>query len=258
MENENKEITLKDFTQKFSFNGKMASYIGVERERFLVDQEGFLMPYADEFLAKIKNPKWTYELSACQVEDRTTPRKTTTAIKNEMQRNDKMGRIIAEKMHLDLQNIEVASPNMPLNVYPDPRYLEIVQHITEERLKAACQVTGTHFHIGMKDLESAIRVANIFAQHIDMLSEMGDHSKMERLRLYKVMAPNYLPPIYESVHHFFEMASEQGFTENPRNCWHLVRISIHGTVELRMFGSTADIDEICYWIGEIKGILTSC
>ena len=144
---------------------------------------------------------------------------------------------------------------MPLDVYPEPRYLKIVKNITKERLKAACRVTGTHIHLGMTDIESAIQTANYLRKYIEYLSNLGDHSKGERLKLYKTMATDWYPPLYKNSKHFFEVAVQKGFVDNPRNCWHLIRISIHGTVELRMFGVTENIEEITDWVSIIRSIL---
>ena len=66
------------------------------------------------------------------------------------------------------------------------------------------------------------------------------------------MADNYQPTAYESSEHLFEIARAEGFTDNPRNCWKLIRISIHGTVELRMFGVTDNLDEILEWVSFVK------
>ncbi|MEK7498442.1 MAG: hypothetical protein AAB611_01120, partial [Patescibacteria group bacterium] len=50
-------------------------------------------------------------------------------------------------------------------------------------------------------------------------------------------------------------AQFRGFAENPRNCWDLIRISRHGTIEFRMFGVTDHVDEVLMWVSRIKKIL---
>ena len=75
---------------------------------------------------------WTYELSACQVESRTQPQIDLKAIEAGLLANKNMGDKVAIKLGLELLNQEVADVNMPLDVYPDQRYLEIAEHISEE------------------------------------------------------------------------------------------------------------------------------
>ncbi len=244
-----------DFLSRFNFREEMTAFVGIERERFLSDSSGRLMPVADRFLSEIGDTLWTHELSACQVEDRTNPLTHLEDIKSAIQVNNEQGKRIAKKMGLHLRTIEVASEHMSLDVYPEPRYLRIKNSLTREQLSAACRVTGTHLHFGMPNLETAISVVNCLREHIEALSILGDHSNGERLQLYRIVAPIWEPPCYQGENHFFEVACEQKFADNPRNCWHLVRISIHGTVELRMLGATDDLEEICQWITMIREII---
>ena len=98
---------------------------------------------------------------------------------------------------------------------------------------------------------------NALVYHNRTWHRLGDHSRGERIRLYQTMATNWRPPIYESSDHFDAVAREQGFAENLRNCWHLIRLSRHGTVELRMFGMTENVDENICWIEAVRDILRS-
>lgn len=250
-----KEMDINDFLGKFNFREEGEGLIGIERERFLMAENGVPTPKSEDFLKMVNGPQWGYELSACQIEDRTIPRKTARDIRRELVTNDELGQKIARRIGLTLRAIEVAPINMPIDVYPDPRYLEIVKDINHERLAAACRVTATHIHLGMPDIDSAIRVANFLRGYIGYLSRVGDHSHGQRLRLYKTMATDWHSPFYRDKEHLFEVAKAEGFAANPRDCWHLIRISIHGTVELRMFGVTEDIDEIMRWVSIVRLIL---
>ena len=245
---------LKEFLRKFGFKPELCGYIGIERERFLTKRNGVIVPESQRFLEFIDNPAWTYELSACQVEDRTRPRKDFFRIEQELLRNDNEGMCVAERLGLRLVVKEVGPKTMRLDVYPDPRYLEIVKHISRARLSAACRVTGTHIHIGVANIEEAIRVHNVLGLASRQLAVLGDHSEGERLRLYRTMAPDWKVPCYESTEHFFEIAKKKRFAENPRNCWNLVRISRHGTVECRMFGVTPHIDEVISWVSAVRSL----
>jgi len=248
------EKSIDEFIGKFNFLAKSKGLVGIEREWFLLSS-GNPAPRSPEFLELIKDPKWTYELSACQVEDRTEPKKTLKEIREELIRNEKKGRSIAKKLGLNLHAIEVAPKDMPLDVYPSPRYLKIVENISQERLLSACRVAAIQIHLGVPDIETAIQTANDLRKDIDYLSSIGDHSQGKRLELYKTMATNWEPPHYRDGEHFFEIAKKQNFVDNPRDCWHLIRISIHGTVELRMFGVTENVEEIIGWVSAIRSLL---
>lgn len=249
-----KQTELADFLARFKFVESMSDYVGIEREHFLVSQTGEIVPRSVEFLQRINDQRWTYELSACQVESRTKPQKDLSAMRLELLENTNNGKKAAEKLGLHLMNREVGDANMPLDVYPNPRYLEIVRTLPRERLEAACRVTGTHLHLGVKNMDHALRVYNSLIPHLETLCRLGNHSNGERLRLYKTMAAKWRPVVYENVECFFDIALEDGFSENPRNCWQLIRISIHGTIELRMFGVTDHTDEILWWISQVKSM----
>ncbi|OGM98655.1 MAG: hypothetical protein A2915_01695 [Candidatus Yanofskybacteria bacterium RIFCSPLOWO2_01_FULL_41_34] len=253
---EQNELSL--FLSKFNFRPELEGFIGVEREYFLVYggglASGTYAPHAKRFLKAIGDARWTYELSAYQVESRTNPQLDLSAIKLEILENENLGGQTARGLVLRLVNKEVASLLYPLEIYPDPRYLEISKNISREKLDAASRVTGTHIHIGTKNIDQAIAVNNSLIDHLDRFCVLGDHSGGERLRLYRVIAENWQPIVYQNPEHLFEIARSERFIDNPRNCWKLIRISVHGTVELRMFGSTDNVDEILEWVSIVKSV----
>ena len=149
--------SLADFLSKFSFKPEIAGFVGVEREQFLISiQDGNYMPQAKRFLDTIRNNSWTYELSACQVESRIKPQVDLSALRLELLANENTGDKVANRLGLIILNQEVGNMDMPLDVYPNPRYLEIVKTISEEQLRAACRVAGVHIHLGTRDIEQAI------------------------------------------------------------------------------------------------------
>lgn len=243
------------FLNVFGFGDKRHGYIGIERERFLVDASENPVPRAREFLAEVSSPVWTYELSACQVEDRTAPKRELEEIYLELEKNDREGIEIAGRLGISLRSIPVATENMCLEAYPNPRYQKIVKRISLERLRAACRVAGLHIHIGMNGWAKALLAYNRLRENLDFLCRIGDRSGGERLRLYKVMAPNWQPPVIEDVEHFSETAEIQGFLSNPRDCYWLVRLSSHGTMELRMFDATENNFEILGLILAVRLVL---
>jgi gamma-glutamyl:cysteine ligase YbdK (ATP-grasp superfamily) len=250
-----RHLGFQDFMSLFRFKRRFDGYVGIERERFLMASDGLCIPRSAEFLALIRDARWTYELSACQVEDRTRLQKDLSAIKLELLENDNNGHGVGAKLGLRLVHQEVADRDMPLNVYPDPRSLRIASEISKEQLRAACRVTGTHLHFGTRSMKHAIALHNALVPHVEELCRLGDHSNGERIKIYKIMATNWKPLMYEGPQHFYARAQDQGFAENPRNCWHLIRISTHGTVELRMFGVTDHIDEVLSWISHVRTIV---
>ncbi len=240
---------MQDFLDRFIFSPENAGKIGIEREFFLTNQSGNIQPIAPRILGAMQGVDWVgYELSACQLETRLGPQPVTYIQQQLVEQEEKL-RQYEEKLDFKRSYTEVAPDDMPLDIYPDPsgRYQQIVTRMPLAVLRAACQVIGTHIHVGMPDHETALRVHNHVINHCDRLSVLGDHSQGKRLQLYAVVAPNHRPPMYIDWGAFHQHACSQGFEQEPRNCWHLIRISKHGTIEFRNFGATDDLGEIVHW-----------
>lgn len=233
-------MELTNFMKQFAFNPDNAFKVGIERECFLTDLKGNISPIAPEAVKYLGDEKrFGYELSACQLEERVGPCFIHEA-KDLLEKNEacmkRMERVIGcKRLHTP-----VAPASMPLDVYPDPkgRYQRIVKVLPTEVLLAACRVTAVHVHIGLPDHATALRVYNRAIQLFDNLLQGGIES--ERFKLYTVMAPDYIPRGYKSWEDFHKEAIEKKFEEDPRSCWHLIRISVHGTIEFRMFDTTKD------------------
>ncbi|MFH1315748.1 MAG: glutamate-cysteine ligase family protein [Candidatus Uhrbacteria bacterium] len=239
---------LRKLEKQITYIPEFIGHMGIEREYFLVDERGLPVPRSPEFLERINDSQWGYELSACQVEHRTPPLNDLDQIKKCLSTGQKHGQQVADEMGCRMVAMEVAPVGMDLSIYPhDQRYAEIADSIPRSTLRAANRITGTHFHIGVQHLYEAVELSNQLEQHLDEMIKLGCHDP-ERLELYKTMAPNWQPPNYKNHFNFAYTADEQGFTDNLRNCWHLIRISIHGTVEIRCFGVTEDIEEVMSWV----------
>jgi len=254
------------FLDKFSFRDTNAGLFGVEREFFLVDfMMGRPVPLAASFLQEVKKQSsrpdaWTYELSACQVEHRSLPHDLSVPgganhLHNDLFSANQEAVKASMSIGYKISDMAVAPVNMCLATYPDARYDKIVKEISPDVLRAACRVAGTHIHVGATSIKDALRIHNKLALNIAQFMVSGNNCGGERLKLYCKMAPKWKPPVYRSAAHFEDVANEQGFAENPRDCWHLIRISVHGTVELRMFDTTLNTGKIQNWISEIKDIL---
>lgn len=241
------------------FRPDLARAIGIEQEFFLVSS-GVPVPLSHVFLVRAKEfdeaGKYTYELSGCQVEYRTAPHQDLTLLRQDLEWGQETAKLIASLIGCGLAPMEVAPPAMPLAVYPyDARYAMLSRDLPEETLRSACRVAGIHVHIGCRDIDDALSVHNTLVPHLELLQDLGDHSRGERLRLYRDMAANWRPPLYASTAHFESVAQQEGFENNPKNCWHLIRITRYGTVEVRVFGNTGNIGEIMSWVQTLRMLI---
>lgn len=262
--------TIKQFKSRFTYDANKAGYVGVERECFVTDL-GEIVPRAHEVLSGLEkgiqvhpwHPHWAiqmssfirnrdgafgYELSACQIETRVGPCELGM-LKTRLQDRDYELKRALSYYGLSSLHTEVGPEDMPLDVYPDQtgRYQEITKNMPREVLLAACRVIGTHVHVGMPDYETALRVYNYVVEHYNELCEIGNGSFGERLAIYRQMAPDFEPKPYASWNEYYQTALAKGFAEDPRKCWTLIRISVHGTIEFRMFGATSSLARIVSW-----------
>ncbi len=242
--------TFAEFWERFKFNPQKSLMTGIERECILLDGKGKISPLSPKILNHLgsQNGKLGYELSACQLECRIGPC-WLSELKEELLENEAIVREAERCLGFSRSFYEVAPDDMPLDIYPDPtgRYQRIVKNLPRRILLAACQIIATHVHIGMPDHLTALRVYNAVIPFLPELCQIGDHSSGKRLEIYKIMAPKYIPPPYNNWEDYYDLSVKDGFTNDPRSCWHLIRISVHGTIEFRMFGATDDQDKIVFW-----------
>jgi len=243
--------TMQEFLELFKFEPEKSMLTGIERECFLTNGQGKIAPIAHQTLQHLKkdnSEQFGFELSACQLEDRVGPCKLSN-LKKELITNDQ--EISKAELELGFKRsyVEVAPSDMPLDVYPDPtgRYQRIVKTMPKEVLLAACRIIGTHVHIGMPNHEVAMKTYNKVINHCDELCRLGDGSNGKRLKIYKIVAPECQPKTYKNWDEFYQYAVEKKFVHDPRSCWHLIRMTVHGTIEFRMFGPTTDLDKIVGW-----------
>ena len=264
---------LEAFKSQFRFNPAMAFLVGVERECFTADEHGTIVPAAPAVLEHIRVNGWQnpsgpmhgtlvdpgkqvgYELSACQVETRTNPVRLENLEAELSYQQQELERSMLSCGFRALYT-EVAPDTMPLDVYPDPsgRYATVTASMPREVLLAACQVAGTHIHVGMPDHETALRVYNSVIGETERLSRLGDHTNGKRLAIYRVVAPQCDPKPYQSWDEYHALAKAKGFENDPRSCWTLIRIAVHGTIEFRMFGVTRSAKEIVSWAKECRDL----
>jgi len=250
------DTALEAFKARFRFSPDRAGLIGIEREVFVVNRLLVPVPRAPQILSDLADDRrFTYELSACQVEMRTNAG-SVDRVGEELIELDMRVRSVARKHGCVIDCTEVATPGMNLSVYPDPtgRYQRIVRRMPLETLKAACRIIGTHIHYGAADHESALALYNRLIKEVPRLIAMGDNSDGERMRLYRTVAPDCDPPPYGSWNDFYRDAERHGFLEDPRKNWRLVRMTPHGTVEARTFGVTKRLDTTLTWAREYHAL----
>jgi len=250
-------MSLQEFKDRFRFNADKAGLVGIEREAFLADRTRTIVPQASSVLALWQKGadnghyiegEFGYELSACQIESHSGPCRTRE-LEERLDATERRLNWVLAACGLQLLHTEVGPDDMPLDVFPDPegRYARITKGMPRHVLLAACQVIGTHVHVGMPDHETALRVYNRVIPHCDELCAVGDGSSGRRLEIYRHVTPDADPKPYESWEEYYRIAQEKGFAEDPRRFWSLIRISVHGTIEFRMFGATASVSKVVDW-----------
>lgn len=238
--------TIDGFMSGFNFNPDLSGKISCEREMFLFDDKGNVAPWSPKALSVLQNENIGYELSACQIESRVGPTRIEL-ISGELQCQQDFIQESLLRHGITARYLSVAPRDMPLDVYPDERYLKIVSDLPKEVLLAACRVAGTHFHIGVPNWDVALHVYNRAVKKIGRLIDLGNKTNGERIAIYSQMAPNFMPVPYDSVGDMYEYYFGNGWVDKPRECYHLIRISVHGTVEFRMFDNTDSVDEVSSW-----------
>jgi len=257
---------LEKFKSQFDFDPRYCLWHGVERECFLVDKDGQYVPRAHDSLSHIHRKTWSrkhrnrtltvdpracvgYELSAVQLETRTPPHQAYDT-EDYLRLIDINLRNSLNELGLCAQYDEVAPETIPLDVYPDPdgRYQRITAAMQREVLLSACRIIGTHGHVGMPNHDVALDVYNAAAKECRKLMQLGDGSNGERLRIYRIVKPDHIPRPYHSWDDFCDDAHENGFADDPRSNWRMIRITKYGTIEFRPFGATHSIDRVCSWM----------
>lgn len=241
-----------NFRSLFSFDASKAFEVGVEREMFLLHRSEFdgVKPWAervlqDKTLRDNLGNRVGYELSACQIETRVGPCSVENLLGELISTQKTVDECLA-RYSLEASHREV-SYHVPLDVYPDERYLAIVKTMPSKVLHAACSIIGTHIHVGMPDAETALRIYNHAVAYAGKLWSVGDHYNGKRRELYSIVAPNYVAKCFDDWDGFYLDAVEQGYDKDVRKNWREIRISRFGTIEFRMFGATSDAEEIADW-----------
>ena len=274
-----REESIKLFMNQFSFHAENTLKVGVERECHLM-KDGKIVPIAKQVLEWL----WTnndgrchcygYELSACQLEDRTEKPCDLAEVKKLMLKNEADIQDAEKALGFRRVFLGAAPADIPLDHYPTERYDRIVQRLPRQALLAACRVTGVHILVGMPDHETALKVYNQVIKYFEMLCRLGYTFSSERLDLYEEVVDNAdkisfsprvrlffehlievrQPPPYADWQEFYTRACREGFVNDPRRLWDFIRISKHGAIEFRMFDTTSDLDRIVFWAATCRSL----
>lgn len=255
----------KRFFASFKFNQGGALLLGVEEEaRVKSAGTGLIVTSMPKILPLIVDYGWEsedgrtrinpgpfvdMEAFAAQSEIRYGPCKTLEELRAKCRWTKREFKGSLARFGLRPCFDEFGPPDTPIVVSPKERYHQIVDSWSPEKKTATARITATHVHIGMPDAPTALRVYNGVIPSCKELCEMGDHSGGARLDvLRRVIAPGFADPVpFASWEHLYQFACENNFAEDLGKWWSLVRLTVHGTIEFRMFGSTESVDEIMLW-----------
>ncbi|MCA9364740.1 MAG: hypothetical protein KC736_02505 [Candidatus Moranbacteria bacterium] len=242
--------SFEEFCGKFQFRPEHSGEIGIEQES-LVLQNGLVTPQAKHVLDHLYSngccsAYFGPELSACQIEDRVGP-VSLADLNNHLSYNEMVLSHCVANLGLSLQRDGVGPKSMPLDVSSGARYQSIAKTLSPEQLSVACRLIGTHVHVGMPNIHSAVCAYNMAVSCFDDLVFLSGEKNLERLQLYGLMGPNTRPATFSTLHDFYFHACCHGHAHDPRKNYALIRISPHGTVEFRVFGATSNVLLVEKW-----------
>jgi len=244
---------LDSFLNQFKFSESLVGYVAVEIECYITDLNGVVIPRGHDIGIELTNssplePVGTFggDLPRCQLEYRTGPTRIFELVPRLEALETRIKR--AEELFGFRRIYKGYLPGVPLDVSPVERYQRIAKAIPVDLLRAACEVAATHVHIGMPNMETAIRAYN-HSIGSPLKSLIERYATEERIDTYAKMAQSsgkdaHIPPHLDSVGDLFQLAERLGFVNDLKSWWGLIRITRWGTIEFRMADSTNDIAKI--------------
>ena len=238
---------------------------GIERERFIVNSNGKIVPAIGELLPRVhqiakqqgvSEKLFSFELFAGQIEDRTPPCRNTQTIKDALVANDEILLEAANDLGLSLDYSEFIEESrvIAFEVNPfDNRHQNIWADLPRERRVAASIVAAVHVHIAVSN-EEAVKILNLCRKDIiDNLVRIGDHSNFRRINTYRIMAEtDGVPPIFANFSELIDYIASRG---GEKNVWDLVRFKPSTrTIEFRMFGATPNVVEVIGYVQACRDI----
>lgn len=239
---------------------------GIERERFITDCDGTIIPAIGELLPYVhcvaseygfSTDMFTFELFAGQIEDKTPPCSNFEEIRDALSLNDRvlieaskrLGFLFDYSEFVDVKKVK----SFQVNPF-DQRHSTIWSSITNDMRIAASIVAGIHVHISVT-CDEAVRILNSCRKEvIDQLIQIGDHSGLKRINSYLLMAgTNGVPPKFDDFTDLTKYIASKG---GEKNVFDFVRYKPStGTVEFRMFGATESLEEILGYVKACQDIV---
>jgi|GEM_PF-2154688 len=232
---------------------------GIERERFIVNSDGKIVPAIEKLLPRVhqiaqqqevSEKLFSYELFAGQVEDRTPSCQELQALEDVLQVNEEILLEAANKLGLSFDHHEFIEEGrvVAFEVNPfDSRHQNIWASISHERRVSASIVAAVHVHVSVRN-DEVVDILNLCREDvIDNLIRIGDHSNFRRINAYRTMAKTKgIPPTFSTFSEVTRYIASRG---GEKNVWDLVRFKPStGTIEFRMFGATPSIAEIIGYV----------
>lgn len=238
---------------------------GIERERFIQNAQGQIVPAIGTLLPLVKQiakdgglseDRFSFELFAGQIEDRTPPADNLAEVRSALVQNDVLLSEAAERCGFTFDHSEFMDPEriVSLEVNPfDARHQNIWGMIPMERKIAASIVAAVHVHISVVESEVAQWLNSCRLDVIERLIALGDHSGGRRISSYRVMAEtDGVPPTFSDFSEVMAYIAKKG---GERDVWDLVRYKpTTGTIEFRMFGATGNVDEVLGYVEACCGL----
>lgn len=232
---------------------------GIERERFIINSQGKIIPAIGELLPLVHRiarerglteNRFSFELFAGQIEDRTPPCNSHEEIKAALLENDDILLEAADSLNLGFDHSEFVEKEWvkAFKVNPfDERHRQIWASIPDDRRTAASIVAAVHIHISA-DNEEVVQILNLCRRDVvNHLIAIGDHSCFKRINAYCVMAEtDGISPVFTNLSEVMEYIVSKG---GEKNVWDFVRYKPSTqTVEFRMFGATQSVEEILGYV----------
>lgn len=240
-----------DFKAKFAFAPERRYCLGVEEEVWTVSpRTGLLVSAAPRVFTpgyEKRIPGFKPELPAQQIEAVTPVCATLAELKSALAANDATMKALGKQHGFKVCRDPVPTKPFSIEVFPTERYRRIQEQFGE-RLRGA-YVAGLHVHVGLGSAEEAILAMNAVRLHLPAFlaisarspfTEDGTSYRSYRYVKYRQMAGETVPPFIRDWLRLALIARENGFHEDPRMCWWAVRVSPHGTIELRVCDVQAD------------------
>lgn len=232
--------------------------IGVEVELWTASG-GQIVPEVPRIFPSIKHlDGFGFELSAAQLEIKARSDLGIESLASVLGRKfGQTERLLAKYACAPLY-LPCAPENLCLDIYPDSRYEGIENRLPAHKLSAARRVAGVHIHIGGFDsLESLIVAHDCLVDHQSELMDMGDLSKGARHGLCTVVMGDSFAKKFVSIEGMWAQycAQFQDQLIDPRSWWKMIRITRYGTIEIRVFDTTDDVELIVSWARRVLGML---